>query len=130
MMLPCNKHGVHDGCRCKGYGKPENRTGKNQQCSSRREGPAFSEHPRHSAFECVVHGFFEGLVAYLLPQPRPMPAHDLAPRLARRAGNWQESDDAFEKRRDAVADDTGGEQGKSHDLHQNGERVVKDMDQN
>jgi hypothetical protein len=42
---------------------PENRAGDDQQCTTRCEGPAFFEDPRHSAFECVMHGFFESLVA-------------------------------------------------------------------
>src|SRR4051794_37866496 len=88
-----NKYGVHGGRYAERDWKPENRADDDQQCTTRRESPALSEDPRHSAFEYVMDGFFESFVAYLLPQPRPMPAHDLAPFLALHDGNWQVSDD-------------------------------------
>ena len=90
-----NKYGVHGGRSSKGHGKPENCASNDQQCTPRREAPAFAENPSHSAFECVMNGFLESLIAYLLPKPQPTPAHKLAPLFARLAGNRQASDDTL-----------------------------------
>jgi hypothetical protein len=70
----------------------------------------------------------ERLVADLLPQPRPV-GRRLAPRIARAAGDRQASDDPLQHRDQAIAGDAQGEQGKSRQLQENGERVVQDVDQ-
>ena len=77
-----DERGVDGGCRPEGYGKPENCAADDKQRAARREPAASHEDPRHSPLKGVMHGFFEGAITYLLPQPGPISAHQLAPLLA------------------------------------------------
>jgi membrane peptidoglycan carboxypeptidase len=76
-----------------------------------------------------MHRVLERLVADLLPQPRPALADTLAPRVAPCGGDRQTREDSLQHRDEAIADDADGEQGKSEQLQQDGERIVQDMDQ-
>ena len=58
-----------------------------------------------------------------------MPAHEGAECFTSCAGEWQVSGDSFEKGGDAVAEDADGEQWKPHQLQQDGEGKIQEVDQ-
>src|SRR5258708_23757819 len=91
-----DKSDVQGSRNAEGNGKPESRTRDDQQRTPWSEGSACSENPRHSAFECVMYGFFENLVADLASQQRPMLAHGRAPGIALAGINRQAFHQPFE----------------------------------
>ncbi len=124
-----DQHRVHERRNAERDRQPEHGADQHPQRGTRRQRVAGLEHPRHAFFEGVMDGFFKRLVAELLAQPRPMPAHEFAPRRAAVAAHRQEPHDAFRERRDAVAEDAQREQRKPHHLQQDRKQEIDEIDQ-
>src|SRR5882724_7828373 len=71
--------------------EPKYRAQDHEQCGVRREMPACSEHPCHTAFKSNVHSLFERAIANPPPEPRPIPADRHTPLSTFRLGKWKEA---------------------------------------
>src|SRR4249919_3219135 len=94
---------VHRRCSHERDREPKYRAQDYEQCGVRREMPAFSEHPRHTAFEGNMHNMFKRPVANLTPEPRPAPAGCFIPLPTSRLGKRKEMQNAVNDGKDAIA---------------------------
>src|SRR5215831_5962686 len=116
---------VHRGRCPKRDREPKDCAQDHEQCGARREMPAFPEHPRHAALKGAMHSSFERLVAYLLPQPRPVSADRYAKVSATSLGKGNKTQRAAHDSNYDIAENPGRQERKKDDLHCQREGVVE-----